>query len=486
MQHILTQPYGWVLLSLFGLFMIIIAYIASRRHVQTREEFLVARREMHTMPMAMSIAASWIWAPALFVAAQKSYQLGAAGLFWYCTPNFLTLVVFGAMALTVRRRLPLGYTFPQYIRSEYGRGVHVLYLIQFYFLQICCFAVQLFAGASLMETVSGIPFVYTAVFLATLVVVYATFGGLRASVATDYAQMLVILSVLAIVIPWAVYKTGGSHQILAGLGGIGGQYRNIFDPWVAYSFGIPITISLMSGPIGDQMHWQRGYAIGNDSIVKRAYLIGAVLFILVPLSLGQLGFLAAAEHMQFTNGVSVQMVGPALIAKHLPSGVLILFTVMVLAGLCSTLDSVLCAVSSLTITDLMTNEKLQPESHFVLIGRISMVVVAALGVAIALITRSANLRIEDLFIFYGTWRASTMIPTYVTLLHGPISSKRVFASIIASMLTGAPLIAYGKLSGSVNAEVAGGVSVLLIGTFLCVSEVIASRANRLRQNPSGV
>ena len=196
---------------------------------------------------------------------------------------------------------PQGYTFPQYIRSEYGRGVHVLYLIQFYFLQVCCFAVQIFAGATLMESVSGIPFLHTAAFLACVVIVYSTLGGLRASVATDFVQMALILAVLVVVIPRAVYQAGGVSQIVAGSGGIGGQYGNVFDGWVVFSFGIPITIGLMSGPIGDQMYWQRGYAIGGDNKVRKAYLIGAALFILVPMSLGLLGFLAAADKVEFAH-----------------------------------------------------------------------------------------------------------------------------------------------------------------------------------------
>lgn len=92
---------------------------------------------------------------------------------------------------------------------------------------------------------------------------------------------------------------------------------------------------------------------------------------------------------------------------------------------------------SLTVTDLLQTKPERSETRYVLIGRSSMVVVAVLGVMIAFATRRLNLRIEDLFIFYGTWRASTMIPTYVTLLHGPIGSKRVFSSIVLSMVRNA-------------------------------------------------
>ena len=55
-------------------------------------------------------------------------------------------------------------------------------------------------------------------------------------------------------VPWAVINGGGSSSLAAGLGGVSGQFRNIFDPHVAYTFGITVTIGLMAGPIGDQQH----------------------------------------------------------------------------------------------------------------------------------------------------------------------------------------------------------------------------------------
>ena len=42
--------------------------------------FNVANRNIGTWSGALSIAATWIWAPALFVSAEKSYSWGWQGL----------------------------------------------------------------------------------------------------------------------------------------------------------------------------------------------------------------------------------------------------------------------------------------------------------------------------------------------------------------------------------------------------------------------
>ena len=48
-----------------------------------------------TNTYAMSIAATWIWAPAIFVASSTAYFNGIYGFLWFLIPNVLTLILFG-------------------------------------------------------------------------------------------------------------------------------------------------------------------------------------------------------------------------------------------------------------------------------------------------------------------------------------------------------------------------------------------------------
>ncbi|MDM8549990.1 hypothetical protein QUF72_07940 [Desulfobacterales bacterium HSG2] len=53
---------------------------AVRRRSGGLDRFLVTDRSVGTWIGAMSVASTWIWAPALFIAAQKAYQQGLPGL----------------------------------------------------------------------------------------------------------------------------------------------------------------------------------------------------------------------------------------------------------------------------------------------------------------------------------------------------------------------------------------------------------------------
>ena len=67
--------------------------------------------------MAFSVAAAWIWAPALFVSAETAYTQGWVGLFWFVIPNVSCLVLFSFFAAKLRDRFPSGFTLSGYMRN---------------------------------------------------------------------------------------------------------------------------------------------------------------------------------------------------------------------------------------------------------------------------------------------------------------------------------------------------------------------------------
>ena len=80
--------YGFIVLAAYAVLMLTATLLFSRRS-QTAASFHVADRKLGLIQSAMSIAATWIWAPALFTSAEKAYTNGIPGLFWFLVPNIL-------------------------------------------------------------------------------------------------------------------------------------------------------------------------------------------------------------------------------------------------------------------------------------------------------------------------------------------------------------------------------------------------------------
>src|SRR5260370_25590146 len=130
-MSLMSQSGGYWVLFWFGTGMLLITYVFARwDRWRTKEGFLVAGRNVGWLLGGFSIAASWIWAPALFVSVQMAYQKGLPGIFWFTLPNILSLTIFALLAPRIRSRLPYRYTLPEYVRTR--------------FMTLCVLAVYLF------------------------------------------------------------------------------------------------------------------------------------------------------------------------------------------------------------------------------------------------------------------------------------------------------------------------------------------------------
>ena len=469
MDTFISPTTGYLFLSLFGLSMVIITYFATRwsKH-SSKEEFLVAHRNVGWILGGTSIAASWIWAPALFVSVQLAYQSGLAGIFWFTAPNILALGIFAFLAPKIREKLPEGYTLPQYIKQKLqSERVHKVYLFPYFFYQVMAITVQLFAGGSLVSLLTGISLTTVMPILAVIALAYTLISGLKASIVTDCVQMIMILCIGAVILPMTWSAAGGISAIEIGLGGLDG-IRNILDPTIAFSFGIVTSIGLIAGAISDQQYWQRSFAIKKIELAP-AFIFGAILFGIVPIALSTLGFLGAnpALGIVLPEGIDASMLGVQTVATLLPTWAVFLFVVMLMAGLSSTLDSGLSAASSLWVTDV---KKSQSDAIAVRDARKAMIGITIIGLAIAyaaLLIPSFGLK--ELWWIFNTIAACVMVPTVLSLYWDGLSERGVFWGVLTSFVLGVPLFVYANILG--NAMWIVGVTLLIvaISTGFCIA-----------------
>lgn len=464
-----SQSTGYWFLAVFAVGIVLITYFFSRwRGWQTKDGFLLANRRVGWILGGFSIASSWIWAPALFVSVQTAYQQGLAGIFWFTVPNVVALLVFAFLAPRIRSRLPEGYTFTQYIkyRLESDR-VHKVFLFPYFFYQLMAVVVQLFAGGSLLALMTGIPLTTVMPILAVIVLIYTLISGFQASVVTDFVQLGLIYIIGIIILPLTWKVAGGAHAISAGFHGIQ-NIGNIFDPGVAFSFGIVTSIGLIAGSISDQSNWQRAFAVKKEQLVK-AFLFGSLLFAIVPIALSTLGFLGAnpALRIALPKGIDVSMIGVQTVATMLPLWAVSLFVIMLLAGLSSALDAGLSAFSSLWVTDVV--KKTMNDHEAVKIARYSMVGVTILGLLVSLAAvYIPHFGLEQLWWVFNTIAACVMVPTVLSLYWDRLSERGVFWGVLVAFVIGIPLFIYSNIINKPTWIVGSSVFIVLISTLFCV------------------
>lgn len=439
-----------------------------------KHTFLLADRSLSWLTSSFTIASSWIWAPALFLSSQKAYTDGVVGFFWFFFPNVLTLLLFGEFAVALRKRIPYGITLTAYMRELYGEKVHKLYLLQNIGLIVACLAVQLVAGANLISTVFDIPYFVVTILLASISISYTCVFGLPASVLTDFIKLSLLIIAILIIIPLTVLNAGGVVQIINGLSGISKNGVSFFSDAginTFLTFGLPTSLGLIAGPFGDQAFYQRLFAIRQGD-EKKAFRFAALLFAIVPLALCIPGFIAASQNFS-TNNPS--MVGFDIIKQFASSSMSYLFILIVIFALLSALDSHFTAVSSLAGHDLVSKRAQETQQTPVndhqsnLYSRLAIIFAGLIAIAIANIPK---IQILHLFLFYGTLRASTFMPTLLTVLSTKkFTAKSVAVGISMAFIIGLPVFTYGNLNKIVWLSVCGClISIFVPGIVLVLSK----------------
>lgn len=420
------------------------------------DRFLVAERKVEGIVGSMSIAASWIWAPAILVSTQTGFRWGYAGLLWFCIPNMLALIIFAPLAAKVRKRIPQGYNYIEYICKGAPSFVYLQLILQLV-MQLLIFALQLVAGAELLGSLTNSPYSWMVIGMALTPFCYTFFSGLRTSVFTDAFQYIIIAgSAIALLL----FFPDPSANVK----------RHTFEPFdknLLLEFGLSSALGLLVAIFADHQQWQRAFAIREGKLVQTFYL-AAGFHGLVTISLGTLGYLIFSSGFQ---PAQLQLVGFEYVQSHYLTIFISIYVVMALCALLSTLDSALCAFSSLVMCQVFsTNRSLKD-------GRMLMLILASTGTAIALLRPS----VITLWFIACTIRLSSFFPTVASIQGTREPSRYYTLSTILALVIGGSFFGYGVWQADTFFRTIGMLSTLFISGVVLLLAAVFCRTKQLQE-----
>jgi Na+/pantothenate symporter len=201
----------------------------------------------------------------------------------------------------------------------------------------------------------------------------------------------------------------------------------------------------------------------------KAFVVGSILFGIVPLALSTLGFLAAnpTAHINLAAGVDQSMIGVQTIAHYLPRWSVFLFCIGFLAILSSSLDAGLCAASSLWVADVV---RPKDDRSAVRAARFSMIGINIFGLLIALsVLYIPHFGLEKLWWVFNTIAACVMVPTVLTLYSDSVSEKGVFWGVLVAFVVGIPLFVYANVLDKPLWIVGSSLFIVLVSTLFSVA-----------------
>ena len=398
---------------------------------QTSEMFNTAGRTIKTGLTAAAIVSAWTWAATLLQSSTVAYQYGISGPFWYAAGASIQVLLFGILAIELKRKAPSAHTFLEIIRARYGNGSHKVFLVFALMTNMIVTAMLLLGGSAVVNGLTGMNISLAAFLIPIGVMIYTLVGGLKATFVADYMHTIIIFVVILTFVA-AVYVNTDIT------GGVEGMYEKLvaaakLHPVEGNAAGAFLTLAsaggLMFGIINivgnfgtvfvDQAYWQRAIAAQPSSTVK-GFLLGGACWFAIPFTLATtMGLTAIALNVDLTPAqVQMGLVVPAAATALMGEIGAIMVLAMLFMAVTSAGSAELIAVSSLITYDIYRTYK-NPNASGKQLVKVSRITIVGFGLGmggLAIILLGMGLSLGFVYLAMGIIIGAAVIPIALTIL----------------------------------------------------------------------
>ncbi|MEC9087258.1 MAG: sodium:solute symporter family protein, partial [Thermoproteota archaeon] len=507
--EVLDESIGWFIVV--GLGMVFAGIISAEikieekylGNMQSSEGFNTAGRIIKTGLTAAAIVSAWTWAATLLQSSTVAYLYGVSGPFWYAAGASIQVLLFGILAIELKRKAPNAHTFLEIIRARFGAGTHKIFLGFALTCNMIVTGMLLLGGAAVVNGLTGMDISLAAFLIPVGVMIYTLVGGLKATFVADYMHTVIIFIVILTFVAMVFF-------ISPITGGVEGMYNKLVEaaslnPVIAPTFaeggaveGDPSTYGnamgayltmasaggLIFGVINivgnfgtvfvDQAYWQRAIAAQPSSTVK-GFLLGGMCWFAIPFTLATtMGLTGVALDVNLTpEQVQLGLVVPAAASVLMGEIGAIMVLVMLFMAVTSAGSAELIAVSSLITYDVYRTYK-NPKATGKQLLKVSRGVIVAFGLgmgALAVVLLGMGLSLGFVYLAMGILIGSAVIPIALTI----IWNRTTRAGAVAGALVGVCLslttwtsVAASEADGVIDIASLGGAFPMLYGNVVAI------------------
>jgi len=408
----------------------LMGYYVGKKFVKTSEDFLVAGRRLPWFGLAGSIIVTWIWASTVLASGEAAYVWGFPAI-WIYPISGISLATLLPVFKILRREVPKGITFLDYISMKFGRATHLLALIiTILITAITIFYVFLGLGFGL-EPILGVPWWQLMLIGGLTVVLYSWFGGLWSSVLTDIIQYSIVWILTTVAILLSLNSIGGIGALYEGLlsKGITKGIALLTSDAYAYYF-LPIVGWIFYAMI-DQTIWQRVYALKEEKDLSKMLVFAWIGWSFYPMVAGIAGLIALYLGLELEVG---SLAFPMVIAKLTPIWISIAFCFIVFNAVLSTLDSLLCGMTALIVDDLYIKYVAHGPPSEKTVYKLSKVTIVAAGLILMVLTMLFPASIMFVGLYLSAFLASLSFPLVIGILLPKKNRWAVFTAILINII----------------------------------------------------
>ncbi len=387
---------------------------------------------------AASMTATWIWASSLYASATSGYTYGISGPIHYGLWGALMILFIYPFGKRIRAVAPKAHTLAEVMFARHGRSSQLMLAGSNLVGSLISLMSNFIAGGVLISLISPFGFVQGVVFIAAGVLLYTLWSGFRASVLTDFVQVVAMLGAVVVIIPAVFFVTGFPDAFDSGSANLTDQQGDFFSSDAFLNQGAPYIAAVLAYAIGNQTIAQRLFAVRED-LIKPTFVTATIGYGATVIGVGMFGVLALYLGVDPMDG-DVNNIVPQMVASFLPTALVVVFFVMIIGALSSTADSDLSALSSIVMADIYGQNiaggtRNADPKRMLFIGRATMVVATAAAVAFA----SMRLSILDLLVFVGALWGALVFPVIASFYWHKVTNKAFTISVLVALAAFLPV-----------------------------------------------
>lgn len=455
------------LLLLVGFYVatFLLSLLISRKN-ENVDGYMVSNSAVGFGLSAASMIATWVWAASFYASATSGFKYGLSGPIHYGFWGALMILFIYPFGRRFRKLAPEAHTLAEVIHARHGRSSQLIMAGSNLVGSCISLMVNFTAAGALVSVLSPLSFIQGVLIAGLGVLSYTLWSGFRASVMTDFAQLVAMILAAVIIIPLIFYNAGGTTFLADNMWRLDAEQANFFSTKAILEQGAPYFVAVLAYAIGNQTIAQRLFAVRED-LIRSTFLTATIGYGAVVIGLGMLGLLALFAGIQPANG-DMNNIIPQMASMYLPPIGIALFFVLVVGSLSSTADADLCALSAIVMTDVYGKNiaKGKPNPQRMLWwGRSTMIVATMLGVVFA----SLRLDILVMLVFVGALWGAIVFPVIVSFYWEKVTNKAFTTSVVCAVTLFTlvrfelvPLTGFIGIFFEVASSIGGGVVVGLM------------------------
>lgn len=426
----LLQNADYVVILIYTILVSAIGYYAKSK-VKNMEDYFAGGKRVPWWMAAISHHMSGYSAFAFVGHATVAYMSGFSIWTFFAVPIFVAMII-GAYTWAPKWVRLNVITPVEYLEERFDLKTRKLFAWSGIGIKFIDEGVKLYSLAIIVHVVSGFPLEITIIACGLVTMLYIMFGGLWATMLTDFMQFVVQFFTSFVLVYLVLTAVGGWTNMWDNLPpGHSSMFSDAISPGFMLVYLFVIILSYNGGTWGLA---QRFYSIGKPADAKKAAILSALLYLIYPLAIYIPIWSARLVIGEIENPEQAYVLVAQKFFSQLTPGMIGLFVSSIFAATMSMISSDLNSLSAVFTKDIYQRSfsANASENKLVKIGMISTIVFGLLTIVSALIT----IHLEGAFNTMVEWYAAILGPISIPLLFGMIFRKPTWRGAFYSWVAG--------------------------------------------------